>query len=140
MIVRSLATLLLLACALAPRAGELPRGSREIEVALPISTSGHRDQLFRRYAFIAYQRGDRDIARRHFEAAARHPSLRGHLTVTDVQRCRWQTVADACTSYDFFDRPAFDPERYWLAQDRPWMHPDGVVDVGPLRRSRILPD
>ena len=235
MLLRSLATLLLLACALALRAGELPRGSRDIEVALPVSSSGHRDQLFRRYAFVAWQRGDRDTARRHFEAAARHgdkpsqlalallylngdgvprdparayayadlaaergypayllhresiwagldeatreraiavgrvlyreygdavakprhalrlrqslagsmarhPSLRGHLIVTDVQRCRWQTVADACTSYDFFDDPAFDPGRYWQSQDRPWMHPEGVVDVGPLRKSRIIPD
>ena len=232
---RLLTTLLLLACAMAPRAADLPRNSRDIEVAMPIPSTGHRDQLFRRYAFIAYQRGDRDDARRHFETAARygdkpsqlalamlhlngygvtrdparayayadlaaergypayllhreaiwasldeqgreraiqigkglyrengdavakprhalrlrqsltgsiakHPSARGYLIVTDVQRCRFQTVAEACTYYDFFDGPDFDPDRYWQVQDGPWMHPDGIVDVGPLRKSRIIHD
>ena len=99
--------------------------SAERATDVPVETSGHLDQLFRKHGFVAHERGDHDDARRHFEHAASYADKTSQFVLALLHRDGVGVPRDPARAYAWLDLaaergyPAFLAEReaVWNALD-----------------------
>ena len=86
------------------RAGSAPEV--DLDATLPVETSGHLDQLFRRRGFEAYQQGSLDWARRYFEFAAAYADKTSQFAIAALHRNGEGVPRDPATAYAWLDLAA----------------------------------
>lgn len=108
------ALIALLACAMTVQADDSP--DVDLDAILPVATSGHLDQFFRKRGFESYQDGSYEWARRYFEFAAAYGDKISQFALATLHRNGEGVPRDAALAYAWLDLAAERGYPEFLAQ------------------------